>query len=234
MKALPMVTLLLEPETFAGESARVEGAEYRHLFRARRLAIGEPLRVVDGRGAARWAEVIHVDRRHAELRLVGAAPSHEPEHALTLLVAALRPERASWLVEKATELGVVAVRFFASERTPRHYGAGMLERLRRVAHAALEQCHRARLPELSGVHGWEEVARLLSGIDDRWLLDPNPVAGGLRRVGATGVVVIGPEGGLSLDESRELGALGCTAVSLGPRILRVETAALAACARLLV
>lgn len=228
-----MVTLLLAPEIFAGEHARVDGPEYQHLFRARRLAKGEPLRVVDGQGEARWAQVAHVDRRHAELRLGAPAPSHEPGYELELLVAALRPERASWLVEKATELGVVAVRFFASERTPRHYGAGMLERLGRVARAAVEQCHRARLPEISGVHGWDELSTRVRAAEDRWVADTAQGSAELRPVGARGVVVIGPEGGLTERESESLDALGGTRVSLGARTLRVETAALAACARLL-
>lgn len=156
-----MITVLVTPEELAAEKAEVTGDAYRHLFRARRVAVGDRLRVVDGRGAARWAQVVAVDRRRAELALGDPAPSQEPERRVELLVAAHRKERASWLVEKATELGVAAVRFLQTERTPREFGEGTFDRLRRVAGAAVEQCHRARLPEITGMHRWDELAELL-------------------------------------------------------------------------
>jgi 16S rRNA (uracil1498-N3)-methyltransferase len=157
-----VITVLLDPGRLAGDEARIEGHAYRHLFRARRIAAGARLRAVDGRGRARWAEVVAVGPQAATLALGHPAPAHEPAVALTLLVAALRRERASWLVEKATELGAAAIRFLASERAPREFGGGTLGRLRRVAAAAVEQCHRARLPEVSGVHPWGEVPALLA------------------------------------------------------------------------
>ena len=67
------------------------------------------------------------------------------------------------MVEKATELGAAAIRFVGGERAPRRYGEGTLERLRRVAAAALEQSGRARLPEISGVHESSELDSLLRG-----------------------------------------------------------------------
>jgi len=259
-----MITVLVAPEDLAGAEARIEGDAYRHLFRARRLAVGDRLRAVDGRGGARWAEVAAVGRGGATLALGGAAPANEAPFALTLVVAALRRERASWLVEKATELGVAAIRFVASEHTPREFGGGTLGRLERVAAAALEQCHRARRPEISGVHPWPEVPALLAaaGAPDgrrRWILDDAPgaltPAGGFAGPSAEGArmrssvaslasavhapavgsaaLVVGPEGGWTDAERAELAALGCVAITLGPRVLRVETAALAGAALVL-
>ncbi len=114
----------------------VEGDTYRHLFRARRVGVGERLRVVDGEGRARWGEVIQVGRNAALVELAEPAAPNEPRLRLEVLVATLRPERASWLVEKATEIGAGAVRFLNTERGPRSFGAGTAERLRRVAIAA--------------------------------------------------------------------------------------------------
>lgn len=232
-----MTTLILDPESFAGAEAAVEGEAYRHLFRARRLAVGDRLRVVDGAGAARWAEVSAVDRRSGRLRLGEPAPSGETAYRLELLVATPRKERASWLVEKATELGVAAVRFVASERTPRSLGRGSRERLLRVAAAAVEQCGRSRVPEVTGVHAWEEVPGLLEGLPERWVLDPAAAAGGglgAGEGGGAGAVLIGPEGGWSDAEAAELRSLGCRPVHLGERVLRVETAAVAAAAMILI
>jgi 16S rRNA (uracil1498-N3)-methyltransferase len=231
-----MTNLILDPRDFAGDEAPVEGDAYRHLFRARRLAVGDRVRVVDGVGGARWAEVAAVDGRRGTLRLLGPAPAREPSYRLELVVATPRKDRASWLVEKTTEVGVAAVRFVGSERTPRRFGGGSLARLRRVAAAAVEQCGRARVPEVTGVHSWAEVPGLLDELGDRWLLHTKPEGetGEPWKVEApAGGVLIGPEGGWTEDEARELLDLGCRPVRLGERILRVETAAVVAAARVL-
>jgi len=234
-----VTTVLIAPELLAGDEAPVEGDAYRHLFRARRLAVGDRLRVVDGAGAARWAEVAAVDRRSGRLRLLEPAPSGEPGYRLDLLVPAPKKERAAWLVEKATELGVVAVRFVATERGPRSVGSGTRERLLRVAAAAVEQCGRSRVPEVSGVHPWGELPELLAGRSGRWVLDTGAPTdadsgGWTDERGAAGAVLVGPEGGWSEAEREELRGLGCQAVGLGERVLRVETAAVVAAAAVLV
>ncbi len=223
-------TLLIDRELIPGECPRVEGSSFRHLFRARRLAMGDALRVVDGRGRAFEARVESVSRTVATIALGRAAESLEPDFDLEILVATPRLERATILVEKATELGVSAVRFFTSERTPREYAERNLERLRRVAGAAVEQCGRSRRPLVDGVHPWSRLGSMVEKRQMRWVLSPG---GGLwaNRTGArSGVVIVGPEGGLSQSELEELEGLGCRVVDLGPRILRVETAALAAAA----
>jgi 16S rRNA (uracil1498-N3)-methyltransferase len=237
-----LITLLVDPARFAaaGGELVVEGAAYRHLFRARRLAAGERLRVVDGEGRARWGEVVRVGRAAAVVALGGPAAANEPALRLELLVATLRPERAAWLVEKATELGAAAVRFLNTERAPRGFGEGTLARLRRVAAAAVEQCHRARRPEVSGPHPLADLPRLAAAARRRWLLDPqgpafdrpapSPAPGGPPPMDA---LLVGPEGGWSPAELDLLAAAGWHRISLGPRVLRIETAALAATALLL-
>jgi 16S rRNA (uracil1498-N3)-methyltransferase len=224
------VTLLVDPARWEGAEVEVTGDAYRHLFRARRLAAGDRLRVVDGRGRARWGEIAAVERARAKVRLGEAAPAHEPAVGLDLLVPTLRPERAAWLVEKATEVGVAAIHFLHTERAPRTFGAGTLGRLGRVAAAAVEQCGRSLCPEVSGVHDWKAIAALTAGVPRRFVLDteagdavrpPLPAAG----TGARSALLIGPEGGFSETERRELAAAGWTPVGMGPRVLRTETAA---------
>lgn len=229
-----MITVLVDPAELTGEEEVivVEGDTYRHLFRARRLAVGARLRLVDGEGTARWAEVVHVDRKTGRLRVGEPAPTHEAARRVELLVASLRRERASWLVEKATEIGVAAVRFLETEHTVRDLSDNAFARLHRVAAAALEQCHRSRLPEITGVHGWNEVPSLLEPLPDRRLLDADADGddgsdfGGPAEIGRPAALLIGPEGGWTADERDRLLDLGARRVSLGPRVLRIETAAL--------
>jgi 16S rRNA (uracil1498-N3)-methyltransferase len=226
------VSLLVTPPELAADTLRLEGERYRHLFRARRLPVGAALRLVDGEGRARAASVVAVDRRGAELRLGAPAPPHDPARRVTLLVATPRPERAAWLVEKATELGVSAVRFVAAERAVRAVGERDLQRLRRVAAAALEQCGGARLPELSGTHDLDELPALLAG-QAAASLDPGAAVTLAELAPAVSTLLVGPEGGWSAEELARFAAQGVPGARLGERVLRVETAAVAAAALLL-
>ncbi len=251
-------SLLLPPELFQLDEAKLEGDVFHHLVRVRRLAEGEILQVVDGQGQARAAILESVGKKTATVRLGKSLPARDPKQRLHLLVGALRPERADWLVEKATELGVFALRFLATERTPRQYSEGRLGRYEKLAVAALEQSQGARLPKISGVHPMEELPRLLPQ-GPLWVLDPLasetlawPFITGCAGVppalqgedagetpahpvnkGEEGAVLIGPEGGFSPAELRHLEELGARGALLGNRILRVETAAIAAAAILL-
>lgn len=221
-----MITLLVNPEHLGDETIAVTGDAYRHLFRARRVAVGDAVRLVDGRGSARWGVVERVGRECGDVRLGAAAPGNEPELAVDLFVAVPKPERAAWLVEKVTEIGVRSVRFLATERAPRELGAGSLARLHRVAAAALQQCHGARLPEITGVHAWRELAPLSAGSTRRLALHvgPFPVLAGEPTDTAV-AVLIGPEGGFAGAELAALGAADWRLCGLGERVLRVETAA---------
>ncbi|MEO1088808.1 MAG: RsmE family RNA methyltransferase [Acidobacteriota bacterium] len=224
----PRATHLTTPEAFDGDELEIEGDAYRHLFRAKRLAVGDALRVVDGAGRARAGRIEEVGRSSAVVVLGEVLPSLESALRLHLLVGALRPERAGWLVEKATELGVAGVTFFAGERTPRDYGRAKLERWRRVAAAAVEQCGRSTVPTISGVVPLAEAVddapssciALVPGAPPLAEL-PSPVEGSMS-------LVIGPEGGLGDEDLALLAERGADRGRLGATILRVETAAVAA------
>ncbi len=229
-----MITLLIAPEVFDTAEIAVEGEAYRHLFRARRVEVGDAVRLVDGGGRARAGRVDRVERKAgwiAPIEPIQTLPANEPALRLTLLVPTLRPERAAWLVEKATELGVAAIRFLHTERAPREFGSGTLQRLRRVAVSALEQCHGATLPAIDGPHAWGHLPALATGLKERWVLDPGGSAGlAIDSEKLTAALLVGPEGGLTEGELGTARELGFRPVALGPRILRIETAALAGAA----
>jgi 16S rRNA (uracil1498-N3)-methyltransferase len=220
-----MVTLVVAAQSFGGERIAVEGDDYRHLFRALRLRAGDRLRVVDGRGGARFAVVEAIDRRRGLLLLEGPAPSGEPERRVELAVATIRPERAAWAVEKATEVGVVAVHWFGCERAPRRYGEGQLERLRRVAVSAVGQCGRSVVPSVEELP-WSALLELASS-RAATVLDPTGERAAPAGGGAV-LLIVGPEGGLTPDEMAALAERGAARWRLGDTILRTETAAVVA------
>lgn len=228
-----MITLVVGASELDLDEIEVDGEAHRHLFRARRVERGERIRLVDGRGRACWSEIVRVTRKSAVLRLREAAPSGEPGCHLTLVVGALRPERASWLVEKATEIGVCSILWYRSERSRRTFGTGTLDRLGRVARAAVEQSGRSRIPEIEGMLEWTEVLDRVAH-ERSIVLDPaagddtgGPLAGGRL------LLLIGPEGGFSSAEHKELDDRGVHSWRLGERVLRVETAAVVGSALLL-
>ena len=221
-----MIHLLAEACDLDRGTVEVEGADYRHLFRARRLKVGDRVRLVDGRGAARWSVVDEVTARRAVLRVEGAAPVFEPPRRVALFVAAVRPERAAWLVEKATELGLRELRWLVSERTSRSLPERALERQRRVAKSALEQSGGAWLPEIGAPVPLGEAAIRAGSV----ALHPGAATPFLAVAGSAEAVVVGPEGGFSEREMEELAGRGAIPAHLGPRVLRTETAAVAALA----
>ena len=239
-----MPTLIVQPEELESDEVVVSGDEYRHLFRALRLREGERIRVVDGAGRARGGVVESVEELRASVKLEESRPSREASCRIELAVAQLRPERARWLVEKATELGVDEIVWFESSRSQQRWPDRLYGRLERVARSAVEQSGRACLPRVDRLASFEELLRRISrdrrdGVSGDRLqpptllahpydsarsvadLEPSWIASGRCRI------VIGPEGGFTREEIAQALAAGATTVLLGERILRVETAAIA-------
>jgi len=227
--------VLVTPGELAGTEVAITGETYRHLFRAARLAVGDPVRLVDGEGHARLGRVARVERKVGILALGEPAPSREPERHLEILVASPRPQRAAWLVEKVTEVGASAVRFLATERSARDFGAGQIERLLRVARSAVEQCGRSRVPAVTGTHPFAELPELLAALPARFVLDPEASPEPGRRAVERGAMalLVGPEGGWTGGELKALAGLDGRPLGLGARTLRVETACVVGCALLL-
>lgn len=200
--------------------------ETRHLH-VLRLRVGDALRVFDGQGAEAEAWIAELDAARAVLTLGEAlGGAAETPFPLTLAAALLKGDKLSDVVRAATELGVARVQLLVTARADaRDIGAQKLLRLQRVAEEASKQSRRAVVPE---------VRAPLSLADFRWegqLFVAQP--GSASRImalldwGAPVTVLTGPEGGLTDAEVAELTGRGAHAVTLGPRILRAETAPVA-------
>jgi len=217
-----------------GDELVVDGHAYRHLFRARRLAEDAVVRLVDGEGGARFGRPLEIDGSAARFALGEEAPSNEPTRYVELMAPIPKSSRLSWMVEKATEIGVSAIRLIRTERAPREVGVGTLERLGRVAVAAVEQSHRSVVPVVSGVHAFSELPELMTSIPERWYLQPGSVSQQAIGSEASALLLVGPEGGWTAGEREQMTDWDCSPLGLGPTVLRIETAATVGCAGLLV
>ncbi|WP_427311262.1 16S rRNA (uracil(1498)-N(3))-methyltransferase [Cupriavidus sp. H39] len=213
-----------------------------------RLAPGDAITLFDGRGGSHAATLVELGKRHALAR-IGAhdAAEAEPPFRVTLAQGLAGGDKMDWLIEKAVELGVAAIQPLQASRSVVRLSGERAQK--RQAHwqalvqAACEQCGRNRLPavaEVTNLDTWlARVAQSGSG-GTRLLVSPRaaqalPALVAERREAllADGVtLLIGPEGGLATEEEQAALQAGFTGVSLGPRILRTETAGLACLATL--
>jgi 16S rRNA (uracil1498-N3)-methyltransferase len=221
---------LVSRATPEGASIDLELGEAKHA-RVRRVRRGEEVIVLDGLGWSALAEVDCVTQRSVLVRIVAArSPRHsESPLDLTLAVALLKSDRFDWLVEKATELGVTRIRPLTSRYSLGRPAAGRRERWRQIALAAAKQCGRTVPPDVHPPAAFEAVLRELAGTKVLFAEASAPT-GLPTEQAATGriSILIGPEGGFTPEELKEAESAGCHLASLGPRILRAETAAIAA------
>jgi len=221
-----LTRLYVDPAEFSHPEVVLLGERARRVGSVLRLRSGAALQVFDGRGHEREATLVSQDasRQRATLELgASVIPLPEPRARLTLCCAFPRGGRGDWLVEKATELGVSSFVVLESDRAVLHAGDGRFDRWRRIAIQAAEQCGRAVVP------AFEEKppgAALTLVADPGAGLTPSQVLGRVNGVVESIALYIGPEGGWS-DEERA-GHQPSDLVNLGPRTLRVETAALVA------
>jgi 16S rRNA (uracil1498-N3)-methyltransferase len=218
-----------------GARARLVGAEAHHLAHVMRAKAGDQVMLFDGSGAEFAARVERVGRSEIELVVLARSEvNREHSVAITLGAALPKQDRARWLVEKAVELGVRRLVPLATERSTERSTAASQARLQRSVIEASKQCGRNRLMEIAAP--WDVAEFLAAAPSDslRLLAHPGAVAfrdvvGELISAGAPPREVwlaIGPEGGLTDAEVEQAVKLGWRVVDFGPRILRVETAAL--------
>ena len=225
------------PQTFvSGEVLRLPENVCRHI-QVLRLQAGAPLVLFDGQGQAAAAELLEIGRKQALARVDKLlTESRESPLAVTLIQAVSASEKMDFAVQKGTELGVKRIIPAVSTRSNvRLSGERAEKKVRRwqeIAVSACEQCGRNKVPPVAPIADLPQVLAALP-VDSgaRLLLSPH---GGvpLRSLppAQSAVLLIGPEGGLTAEEEDLARSHGFQAVQLGARVLRTETAALAALA----
>jgi 16S rRNA (uracil1498-N3)-methyltransferase len=219
----------------SGVRHTIDGDAANHITRVLRLEPGAPLTVFDGQGGEYSARIESFRKNSVIIEVQDRSPtSRESSLSLTLAQGVSRGERMDWVVQKATELGVTAIVPVLTERTMVKLDSKQSER--KLAHwqgiavAACEQSGRDRLPHIVAPLALNDFLRDVDPLSTRVLLSPagtqrvNDLRAPERKV----IVLIGPEGGLAESEQRSAIGAGFLAVRMGPRVLRTETAAVAA------
>jgi 16S rRNA (uracil1498-N3)-methyltransferase len=208
----------------------LEGPEARHLAAVCRLRPGDPVCLFNGDGREYSAVVVACARKTVELNITGAT-SPQRELSVPIQIAAPVPkgDRAQFLLEKLTELGVTTFIPLRTARSAVHPGETRLEKLHRYVIEASKQCGRNVLMKVAPVTEWQAYCvrsdlapiRILAHLESHDL-------GALAVPSSQGLALaVGPEGGFTDEEVSLAKNHGWRAVNLGPRILRVETAAIA-------
>lgn len=227
------------PRSIEGPRVELSGDEAHHLARVLRLPVGEPVEIFDGEGRAAPAEVTDISKRSVTLQVTGPqVTTPRPLPAIHLLVAAPKSDRLRWLIEKAAELGVARVSLLQTARSVVHPGAGKLDKLHAAVIAACKQCNRNDLMSIDPPRPWAEVVDEVGGSGGLFLiatLDTPGIGSHLDRLRSAPAVTlaIGPEGDWTTDEIALAERNGALRVGLGPLVLRVETAAIAAVSTIL-
>ncbi|MGE5088065.1 MAG: 16S rRNA (uracil(1498)-N(3))-methyltransferase [Candidatus Levyibacteriota bacterium] len=237
---------MLTPRIFVGDAEQLPetGGEYplpaaaaRHVAQALRMRRGDALALFAGTGGEYAATIAHIDRQGVVARVGPFSDiEREPAQAVTLVQAMIAADMMDFVVRKAVELGAAAI---VPVQAARSQGLAQERAQRRVVHwrqiaiAACEQCGRNRLPGILPVAAF---ADWLAGAEDRRapmvVLDGQALRS-LRSVAGESpprTLIVGPEGGFTHDEVGAALARGAIGAHLGPRVLRAETAALAALA----
>lgn len=225
------------PGPLAAGDRELEDDAAHYLLRVLRRRVGDPLIVFDGEGASAPAELMHAGRRRCVIRLgTPEADRVESGLALHLGLALARGERMDLALQKACELGVGRISLLRTERVELKLDARRLENRMRhwqgvLVHAA-QQSGRSRIPRLDPPQDPDALVASLDAGGVRLALDPDgaPLTATTDPAPTRAVLVTGPEGGLSAGDLERLDAGGFRRTRLGPRVLRAETAPLAALA----
>ncbi|TVV75808.1 16S rRNA (uracil(1498)-N(3))-methyltransferase [Sphingomonas solaris] len=222
--------LFVETPLHEGAAIVLEGAQANYLGAVMRLKPGAPVRLFDDASGEWLAEVADAGKRRMTLAVTTRLSPRETVPDLWLLAAPIKKGRIDWLVEKACELGVARVLPVLTQRTV--VDRLNLDRLRAHMIEAAEQCGRTALPALDEPRPLREALRDWPA--ERMLIHADEQGGApLADVARPGpaAILIGPEGGFTAEERTLIAAIpAARGVSLGPRILRADTAAAAAVA----
>ena len=214
-----------------GESAELTGEEFEHAKNVLRLSVGDEVILLDNSGKEYTAVITTVEKKRMSLNIVRAeVGAREAETEVCLLFGYLKnADKNEFIVQKAVELGVKKIGVFSSEYSSAYMNENKLERLNKVAKEAAKQCLRATAPKVEYFDTLEKALVTAKGYENKLFACEFATESKCEVASIKGstAIVIGSEGGFSRSEEEQANELGFSSVTLGKRILRAETAAVA-------
>lgn len=237
-----MRRFFIAPENITGSTAILIGPEARHISTVLRLSTGITIILFDGSGSYYEAVLTKISPSKVESKIVSITPYIETAEdfhpALHLAIGLLKGKKMDFIIQKITELGVAGLHPFRSRFCiAQGHALGRLSRWQKIALEACKQCNRPKPPEINLTKDFKELLSV-TGKDDHDLKlifwedkegqkPLREIFAPLKKINSV-MILIGPEGGFNTDEVRQAVDAGYEPVTLGSRILRVETAAIAA------
>lgn len=226
-----MPQFLINKASIKDNIATISGNDAKHISQVLRLKTGDWLMLTDGCGNRWQGKIISSSTKNVSASLTILPSNDQTTEPITLAQAMIKSDRFEWIIQKSVELGCSQIIPFTSERTI--ISGSKQERWQKIAFEAAKQCGTAIRPKIEEPISFNELLKRLKqfqrtilfweGEQSQTLSNPKPVTRNSQTL-----LIIGPEGGFTKDEvnsAKEAGAVTC---SLGPLILRVETAAIAA------
>lgn len=221
---------------FSGNSVFIDGDDVKHIYRVLRLQEGDKININNCQGSEFLAEIKTISKIRVECDIVKAIEvNNESPIQISLYQGLPKAAKMDLIVQKATELGVMSITPVLTERVVVKNEIGeykKLDRWNRIALEACKQCKRTIIPKVRGIIEFEELLKELKNIDLIVVPYENEEGKGIKSIIpnininniTTVAVIIGPEGGFENKEIEILRNAGAHIVTLGPRILRTETA----------
>ena len=227
---------MVSPDSVQGNTITLDKTESHHLAKVMRAQVGDIFHAVDGAGLKHRVAITMLSPNQVTGEIINTTRlENEPLLKLTLAVGLCRPAKIDFIIEKGTELGVSRFIFFTSEKTLAddkidRSAAKKISRWRNIATAATKQSLRTVIPEIMPLVHYEDILRMpidyhLALIADM-RVTPENLDMLLKDTPREVLLLVGPESGLTNSESDRAIAAGFKPIKLGPRRLRVETAAI--------
>lgn len=240
-----MQRYFVQPEQLTADTVTITGEDVKHISRVMRSKIGDEVIVSDGVARVGIAKIIAMDVQQVQANIIEwLASQSEPRVQVTIAQSLPKGDKMEVVIQKCTEIGAATFLPFLSSRTVVQYDnkkeAKRSERWRKIAKEAAEQAHRDVIPQVLPPVTWKQLLSTFSGYDLVCFCYEKEEGKQLRDIVAPFVkgmdenrqyrvaIVVGPEGGFTEQEVEEAEGANAIAIGLGARILRTETAAMAA------
>lgn len=230
-----MQRYFIGPDQWMDDSIVITGEDVHHIVKVMRSEVGDMIFVSDGAGRVASARLTQIDSKEVHAQIIEPLDEQrEMPIQVTLGQGLPKGDKLEWILQKGTEMGAHAFLPFSSERTivklDEKKEGKKLERWQKIAKEAAEQSHRAVLPKVLAPTTFKSILAQGQSYQARMIAYEKETSVGVKEVlqslapGDSLLVLIGPEGGFSVEEVAQAEAAGFVSVHLGPRILRTETA----------